>query len=129
MQRGLFVAFLLACAGCSSGERCDVETYDRGCDGKRAWSYCADKKYSGLKKLWPTVVRMECQAHTECVEEGELVTCVAEPAQRCDMPDAERCVNGLSQRCWELRKGAEGSGMYYWFFVGLSCEDAAPRPE
>jgi hypothetical protein len=126
MQRALIVAFLFACVGCSSGESCDVETYDPGCDGKRAYTYCSDKTYSGLKKLRATVSRTECQPQTECVEEGESMTCVAEPAQRCDTPDAVRCANGLTQRCWELRSATHTTGVYYWYFVGLTCGSAAP---
>ncbi len=117
------LTFVLACAGCPRGERCDMSSYERGCDGNSAYTYCADKLSDGMKKLWPTVVRIECQAHTECVEDGTITTCVAAPAERCDSPDAERCVDEMTQRCWELGGGLPPrSGVYYWHFVGLSCE-------
>lgn len=126
MQRATIVASLFVLIGCSNRERCDVATYEGGCDGKRAWTYCADKQHNGMKKLWATIVRRECLPHTECVEEGEQATCVAEPAQRCDTPDATRCVNGLNQVCWEMRKGSDVTGVYYWFVLVGSCEPAEP---
>lgn len=113
------LSLVLVAGGCPSGERCDIATYDAGCKGKSEWTYCADKDSTGFTKLWPSVVHMECKQHTECVEEGETASCVAAPAERCDVKDDERCVDGLSQRCWAL--GAQPDGVLYWQFVGLSC--------
>jgi hypothetical protein len=122
MQRATVIAFVLVVTGCSNRERCEVATYEGGCDGKRAWTICADKEtVSGRKKLWPTIVRRECLPNTECVEAGEQATCVAEPAQRCDVPNATRCVDGRHQVCWEVRKGDETTGVYYWKLLEGGC--------
>jgi hypothetical protein len=112
--------FALLLAGCPKGERCDMATYAGGCDGKGSWSYCSDKDSSGFEKLWPTVQRHECKQATECVEAGDISTCVAAPAERCELKDDERCVDGGSQRCWAL--GSQPGAPLYWHYVGLTCE-------
>lgn len=117
----LLAVLALVLTACPKGERCDMTTYEGGCapDG-RSWSYCSDKDSSGFGKSWPTVARHECSPQTECVEEADVSTCVAAPAERCDVQDDERCVDGASQRCWSL--GSQVGAPLYWSYVGLPCE-------
>jgi hypothetical protein len=126
IQRATGVAFLVLSAACSGGEPCDVATYEGGCDGKRAWTRCTDEHPNGVKKLRATVDRRECRPNTECAEAGGDASCVAEPAQRCDTPNASRCVNGLNQVCWEMRKGHDRTGLYFWFLLEGGCVPAEP---
>ena len=114
------VPLVVLLTACPSGERCDMATYEGGCDGKRSWSYCANKDSNGFEKLWPTVQRHECRPETECVEVGEVSTCVAAPAERCETRDEQRCVAGASQRCWAIDERPDAP--MYWNYVGLSCE-------
>ena len=117
------VVGLLAIAGtgCSEGERCEIATYQAGCDGERAWTYCADKSSTGMKKLQATVVRIECEANTVCVESGEHSSCVAAPAETCEVLDETRCVDGLTQKCRDIDAVSLASGVRYWTWVGLGC--------
>jgi hypothetical protein len=122
---------LVVTTGCPSGDRCEMSTYTNGCDGKTAWTYCADKTHTGAKKPWPTVVRIECADRTECVEETDptaadqrktISTCVAAPAERCEVLDATRCFDGLRQKCWDIGAGTRDVKIGYWFVTGLSCD-------
>lgn len=114
---------LLACGGCLDGEPCDRASYEPGCDGDRAMTYCADKTHTGRKKLVPTVVRIECERDSVCIESGDIWTCVAEPPQTCDTVDATRCVDGLLQKCRDIDAAKHDSGVRYWYWVGgLTCD-------
>jgi hypothetical protein len=118
----MFVA-MLACTGCPDGERCDRATYEAGCEGTAAWTYCADKSHTGMKKLYPTVQRIPCERDSTCMEFGEVATCVAEPAEVCVTVDATRCVNGLRQTCRDVDAISKRSGTQYWYWTGgLGCD-------
>lgn len=129
LKRTLALFVLLACSGCSEGEPCDRATYEPGCDGERAWTYCADKTHTGRKKLRATVVRIECERDAVCIESGDVAACVAEPAEPCDIVDATRCVNGLRQKCRDVDAATHDSGVRYWYWVGgLSCDGTEGKP-
>lgn len=123
MRKKVFaILVMLACTGCPEGERCDMATYKAGCDGERAWTSCSDRYHTGMEKPWATIVRHECEANTVCLDSGEISTCVAEPAQACDVVDASRCVDGLRQKCRDVDAITMRSGVLYWYRTGLSCD-------
>lgn len=114
---------VLAASACGEGEPCDRATYQGGCDGDRAWTYCADKTSTGREKWVARVVRHECEAQTVCVGVDSAGTCVAEPAETCEIVDATRCVEGRQQVCRDVDAITLASGVRYWYWLGgLSCE-------
>jgi hypothetical protein len=121
------ISMVLACVGCFEGESCDRATYERGCDGDRAHTYCSDKTHTGRERLFPRVVRIECERGNVCVEDRDVVTCVADPAERCDVVDATRCVNGIRQKCWDVGPNST-SGVRYWNSLGMYCDGTEGMP-